>query len=135
MAKKKSSMSLIYLIGMALIAIGFFCPMFKAGPIEPNGFDFLNFENFGFVTIGGLLLIVGAALGLILCFLKVKNAGTLKLIALILSIAGGVVLIIGFNDNAIYKVIAKGLLKHAYIGFYLVVAGWVTGIIGFLTKK
>ena len=135
MAKKTSSMSMIYLIGMALIVIGFFCPMFKAGPIEPNGFDFLNFESFGFVTIGGLLLIIGAIMGLVLCFVKVKNASTLKLVALILSIAGGVVLIIGFNDNAIYKAIAKGFLKHAYIGFYLVAAGWIAGIVGFVTNK
>ena len=102
--KKKMSTGMLYLIGMALVVVGFFCPMFKAGPIEPNGLDFLNFDNFGFVTIGGLLILVGAAAGVVLNFLNVKNRKTLQLVALVASIAGGVILVIGFNDNAIYKV-------------------------------
>ena len=63
MAKKKSSNGMFYLFGMALVVIGFFLPMFKAGPLEPNGWDFLNFKEFGFVTIGGLLILIGAVLG------------------------------------------------------------------------
>lgn len=133
--KKKMSTGMLYLIGMALVVVGFFCPMFKAGPIEPNGLDFLNFDNFGFVTIGGLLILVGAAAGVVLNFLNVKNRKTLQLAALVASIAGGVILVIGFNDNAIYKVIAKGFLKHVYIGFYVVLAGWVVGLVGFLTGR
>jgi hypothetical protein len=66
MAKKRKAniLGYLYLVGLALVVIGFFCPMFKAGPIEPNGWDFLNFENFGFVTVGGLLILVGAAAGI-----------------------------------------------------------------------
>lgn len=135
MAKKKKSMGLLYFIGMILVVVGFFLPMFKAGPIEPNGLDFLDFDNFGFVTIGGLLIIVGAALGAALNFLSVKNKKTLQLVALIVSIAGGVVLFIGFNDNTIYRAIAKGFLKHAYIGFYVVLAGWVAALVGYITGK
>ena len=59
----------------------------------------------------------------------------LQLVALIVSIAGGVVLFIGFNDNVIYKAIAKGFLKHAYMGFYVVLAGWVVSVVGYLTGK
>ena len=133
MAKKKSSNGMLYLIGMALVVIGFFLPMFKAGPLEPNGWDFLNFKEFGFVTIGGLLILIGAVLG-VLAALNVVKGKSLKLIALVVSIVGGVVLFIGFNDNRLYQVIAKGFLKHAYIGFYVVLAGWVAGLIGTFSK-
>lgn len=135
MAKKKKSMGMLYLIGMILVVVGFFLPMFKAGPLEPNGLDFLDFDNFGFVTIGGLLIIIGAVLGVILNFVNAKNKKMLQLVALIVSIAGGVVLFIGFNDNVIYKAIAKGFLKHAYMGFYVVLVGWVVGVVGYLTGK
>mgnify|MGYP003391833282 CR=1 FL=1 len=101
----------------------------------PNGLDFLDFDNFGFVTIGGLLIIIGAVLGVVLNFINAKNKKMLQLVALILSIAGGVVLFIGFNDNVIYKTIAKGFIKHAYMGFYVVLAGWVVGVVGYLTGK
>ena len=59
----------------------------------------------------------------------------LQLVALIVSIAGGVVLFIGFNDNVNYKAIAKGFIQHAYMGFYVVLAGWVVGVVGYLTGK
>lgn len=128
--EKKMSTGMLYLIGMALVVVGFFLPMFKAAPIEPNGLAFLNFDNFGFVTIGGLLILVGAAAGVILNFLNVKNKKLLQLVALVASIAGGVILVIGFNDNTLYKAIAKGFLKYVYIGFYVVLAGlsdwWAT---------
>lgn len=135
MAKNKFFMEMIYLIGMALVVLGFFMPMFKAGPIEPKGIDFLNFDNIGFVTIGGLLVIAGALLGVAMNFLGIKGKRMLQLAALVASIAGGVVLVIGFNDNTLYKVIAKGLLKYAYIGFYVVLAGWVLALVGYITGK
>ena len=55
MAKKGKAniLGYLYLVGLALVVIGFFCPMFKAGPLEPNGWDFLNFENFGLKKIHG----------------------------------------------------------------------------------
>ena len=53
---KKSSLPLIYLIGMALVAIGFFCPMFKGlFGSSANGFDFIsNAKEGGFVAIGSI---------------------------------------------------------------------------------
>lgn len=136
MAKKGKAniLGYLYLVGLALVVIGFFCPMFKAGPIEPNGWDFLNFENFGFVTVGGLLILVGAAAGIIFSFVGGKNSDLLKLVCLIVSIVGGIVLVIGFNDNRLYSAIGKEILKYAYIGFYLVVGGWVVALIGHFTK-
>ena len=135
MAKKSSVMSYLYLIGLALVVVGFLCPMFKGGLAEPNGFDFLNFEDFGFVTIGGLFIFIGAIAGVVLNFVKIKNAKMLKLVSLIVSIAGGVILVIGFNDNVVYKFLAKGLLKHAYIGFYVVIVGWIVALLGHFSSK
>ena len=61
---KKSSLPLVYLIGMALIAIGFFCPMFKGlFGSSANGFDFIkNAKEGGFVAIGSILIIAFAVL-------------------------------------------------------------------------
>ena len=87
MEKKNGIMSNLYLIGMALVVIGFILPMFKV-------------------------------LG--------------QLAALAVSIIGAIVLIIGFNDNVVYKAIGKGLIKHAYVGFYCIIVGWVAGILGYL---
>lgn len=142
MGKKKSSgiMSYLYLIGMAITTIGFCCPMFKGlFGSGANGFDFINFENGGFVTIGALLIFIGAVVGLayaILPMLKIKlpSVDLIKIVALIASIVGGIVLVIGFQDNAIYKVIAKGLLKNANYGFYMVIAGWIVALIGKFSK-
>ena len=133
---KKSSLPLIYLIGMALIAIGFFCPMFKGlFGSSANGFDFIkNAKEGGFVAIGSILIIVGAICGIVSCF--VPQLKGLKLIFAIVALAGAIVLIIGFTTNGgIYKAIGKQLLKRAMIGFYMVVVGIVAGICGAVTNK
>lgn len=134
MAKKGNSISL-YMLGMALVVIGFICPMFKGiFGSTANGFKFINFDNSGFVTIGALLLIAGAVLGLVASL--VPSLSSLKLIALVAVVAGCVVLILGFTTNGgIYKAIGKGLIKHATFGFYVVVAGVVLSIVSFVTGK
>jgi len=131
---KKASLPIIYLIGMALVAIGFCCPMFSGFLGSANGFKFINFDNSGFVTIGALLIFAGAIVGIVGCF--IPNVSILKLVGLIISIVGGVVLVIGFTTNGgIYKAIGKNIIKHATFGFYMVVAGWVVALVGFITKK
>ena len=133
---KKSSLPLIYLCGMALIAIGFFCPMFKGlFGSSANGFDFIkNAKEGGFVAIGSILIIAGAIAGIVACF--VPQLKGLKLIFAIVALAGAIILIIGFTTNGgIYKAIGKQLLKRAMIGFYMVVVGIVAGICGAVTNK
>nr|DAU19778.1 MAG TPA: hypothetical protein [Caudoviricetes sp.] len=56
-----------------------------------NGFDFINFENGGFTTIGALLIFIGAVVGLayaILPMLKIKlpSVDLVKTIAIIVSV-------------------------------------------------
>lgn len=131
MGKKNNLMSSLYLIGMVLIVVGFFLPMFKALGQTPNGFKFINLNKSTFVTIGALMIFAGAMAGLVLNFLKANNSSKLQLIALVVSIVGGIVLVIGFNDNAVYKAIGKGLVKHATVGFYCIIVGWVAAIVGY----
>ena len=133
---KKSSLPLVYLIGMALIAIGFFCPMFKGlFGSSANGFDFIkNAKEGGFVAIGSILIIVGAICGIVSCF--VPQLKGLKLVFAIVALAGAIVLIIGFTTNGgIYKAIGKQLLKRAMFGFYMVVVGIVAGVCGAVMNK
>ena len=94
MGKKKSSgiMSYLYLAGMVITTFGFCCPMFKGlFGSSANGFDFINFENGGFTTIGALLIFIGAVVGLayaILPMLKIKlpSVDLVKTIAIIVNI-------------------------------------------------
>ena len=133
---KKSSLPLIYLIGMALVAIGFFCPMFKGlFGSSANGFDFIkNAKEGGFVAIGSILIIAGAIAGIVACF--VPQLKGLKLIFALCVLAGAIILIIGFlTRGGIYKAIGKQLLKRAMVGFYMVVVGIVAGICGAVTNK
>ncbi len=136
MGKKINLMSYLYLCGMAITAIGFCCPMIKGlFGSSANGFDFIkNIEDGGFVAIGALLIFVGAVAGVVAQF--VPQLKGLKLIFLLASIAGGVILVIGFMTNGgIYKAIGKQLLKRALVGFYLVIAGWVVACVGFFSSK
>jgi len=135
---KKSSLPLIYLIGVLLVAIGFCVPMFKGSVIgaKTNGFDYMNFKNFGWMTIAALLIFCGAVAGVLFCFVGAgKSTGLIRLICIIASIVGGVILIIKFNDNFLTKTIGKGFLKHAFIGFYMILVGWVLGLVGAITNK
>lgn len=139
MAKKNSIMSYAYVVGMTLVVIGFCCPMFSGVlGASSNGFKFINFKNSSFVTIGALLIFVGAVAGITFNFVSIKgmDSGTLKFVALIVSIVGGAILVIGFTTSGgVYKVLGKGLLKHAAAGFYLVIAGWIVALLGKFISK
>ena len=133
---KKSSLPIVYLIGALLAAIGFWCPMIKGlFGSSANGFDFIqNAKEGSFVAIGAILIIAGAVLALLACF--IPQLGKLKLVFAIVMLAGAVILVIGFTTNGrIYKAIGKHLLKNALYGFYMVVAGIVASIIGAVTNK
>ncbi len=135
MGKKINILSYLYCIGLAIVAIGFCCPMINGlFGTSANGFDFIkNIKDGGFVAIGALLIFAGAIAGIVAQF--VKQLSGLKLIFLLVSIAGGIILVVGFLTNGgIYKAIGKGFIKHAVVGFYLVIAGWVVALIGAFKK-
>lgn len=134
MAKKGFNLSL-YLIGMAVTLIGFCLPMFSGAlGSSGNGFSFINFDRSTFVTIGALLIAIGAIAGVAIALLG--KGDQLEWIALAVSIAGGVILVLGFTTNGgIYKAIAKNMIKHSTIGFWMVVVGWVVAAVGKVLKK
>ena len=135
MGKKVNILSYLYLIGMALVAIGFCCPMIKGlFGSSANGFDFIkNVKDGSFVAIGAILIFAGAIAGIVACF--VKQLSGLKLIFALCVLAGAIVLVIGFTTNGgIYKAIGKHLLKNALFGVYLVVVGIVLAVCGALKK-
>lgn len=139
MGKKVNALSYLYLIGMVVAVIGFCCPMFKAGPLEMSGLKFINFDNFGFSTIGALLLLCGAAVGVVwsllpLIGIKLPAADLIKWIAIIACIAGAIVLFLGFNDSWIGKKIGKGILKHSTYGFWMYVVGVLAALFGKFQK-
>ncbi|MCQ2614024.1 MAG: hypothetical protein MJ183_10535 [Treponemataceae bacterium] len=143
MAKKSAKFSIVYLVGVALVIAGFCCPVFALNAVggliksSSNGFSFVKPGDNGFstVNIGAILIIAGAVVGAVLCFLKGKNMSTFRLIALLVSIAGGVVLYIAMTQNSFYKWIAEGFLNHASFGFYMIIAGWIVGLVGWILKK
>ena len=100
-----------------------------------NGFKFINFDNSVFVSIGALMIFFGAVGGIVVKFLPKLSKNKLDFLCLLISIAGGVVLLIGFTTNGgIYKAIGKAFLKNAIAGFYMIVIGWVVAIVGYFSK-
>jgi len=133
MAKKGINFS-IYLVGMAVTLIGFCLPMFSGALGKSgNGFSFIDLNSSGFVTIGALLIVVGAIAGVVFALLGMGDQ--LEWLALAVSVVGGIVLVVGFNDNGIYKAIGKNMIKHATVGFWMIVIGWVVAIVGKILKK
>ena len=136
---KKSSLPLIYLIGVLLVAIGFCLPLFqgKLLNVTANGFKFIHFDkNFGWSSIAALLIFCGAVVGALFCFISAgKSTSLLRLICIIVSIAGGVIFFIKYNDNGVTRALGKFNLKYMAIGLYMIFAGWVVGLIGAITNK
>ncbi|MCK9169987.1 MAG: hypothetical protein M0P01_06190 [Treponema sp.] len=130
MSKKNISfMSYLYVIGMAITVIGFFTPIFSAfgRHITLNGFDLVG-KGDSAMKIAVLLIFAGAAAGIIFQF--VLNKSLYKLIALVVTIAGG--LYCFFNTNDLGIKIAGNFLD---IGFYLIITGWCVGTAGFLFAR
>ena len=136
MGKSKSvnKLSYLYLIGMAFVVVGFILPMFSAMRTTMNGFDFINFDNFGSITIAAILIFIGAVAGIVFFFIDINNKDLIKLIALAVSIAGGIIILFAFNESWLTKIIGKGFWKHATYGTYIIFVGWIAGIVGWVKK-
>ncbi|MBP3709615.1 MAG: hypothetical protein J6I73_04340 [Treponema sp.] len=132
MAKKssKSLLSNLYLIGMALTAIGFIVPIFKGNLVQVNGFDLVGNGN-SVMKIAALLVFIGAVAGIVLSFVNIgKNQSLLKVIALAVSVVGGLYVFFNTSDFGV-----KLAAKYLYVGFYLIIIGWVVAIVGYLKNK
>lgn len=139
MGKKIFNSNIIYFIGMALVIVGLLCPIVKIMGQTPNAFKFLDLKNFGTSTVGILLVCIGAVLGVLFSLLAGFNK-THRLIALAITLAGGVILLLlltgVLSDSSfggkIWRAVGESFIKRAYIGFYLILAGWLCAIFGWL---
>ena len=142
MGKKLLNSSVVYFIGMALIIVGLLCPIVKVMGQTPNAFKFLDFKNFGTSTVAILLILIGAVLGVIFALLNMSSKNN-KLIALAITLAGGIIMLLlltgVLSDSSlggkIWRAAGKSFIKHAFIGFYLILAGWIVAIYGWATGK
>lgn len=143
---KKSSISIIYLIGMALVAVGFVLPIFRfnfLGARTISGFDLVGDGNTA-MKIYTLLIFIGAVAGIVFSLIKLSNASILKIVALVVSILGFVLVLINMinSDGAsiikglgLGKNVGQHIFKSLYIGAYMIIAGWIVSIAGLVTNK
>ena len=142
MAKKKSKMELLYVLGMVLVVIGFCIPIFQFAIGKVNGFKLVG-NGDAASKIFTLLIFIGGVVGLALPFLqtvvKIPQARLLKIVALLISIVGLVgVIIISYNSKGAGLVRAFGagknvvtwIFKSFYVGAYMIILGWIVSAIG-----
>ena len=140
MAKKKSSaLPLIYCVGMLATVVGFILPIFRKAIevfdktqviFSMNGFDLFG-DGDSTMKIMVLLVFIGAAVGVLLSLLQnVSQARILRLVALVISIVGGVYCFLNVGDF-----VKEMAVKVLFIGFYMIVAGWVVALIGWIMNK
>ena len=140
MAKKSGTLSL-YLIGLALVVIGCFLPL-TASKFFGGGSSAFNaiVDGSGDLKIGSILALGGAIAGIVFCFVSLKVKLPVKLIALIVSIIGGLYVLLNYLNLAPW---AKGLVKMAHkavgnhigIGLIVIILGWVIALVGWSQSR
>ena len=140
MSKKSGTLSL-YLIGMVLVVIGCFLPL-TASKFFGGGSSAFNAitDGSGDLKIGSILALGGAVAGIVFCFVSLKAKLPVKLISLIVSIAGGIYVLMSYMNLAPW---AKNLAKFAHkatgsnpsLGLIIILAGWVIALVGWLKTR
>ena len=144
---KKSSLNVLYLVGMALVALGFVLPIFQFSSIlgkhQLTGFDLVG-DGDTALKIYTLLIFIGGIAGVVLSFVKVPDAKLLKIAALLVSVIGFVLVAVSLANSdgaAIIKGLNLGrktlssVFKSLYAGGYMIIAGWIAAAIGVVTGK
>ncbi len=139
MAKKIDIKACLYTIGMALVVIGCFLPLVstKFGGSSSAFKIITEGSGSGVVRVGAILAMLGGVAGVVLTFFKGKMY---KLIALIVSIVGGLYVFLNYlNQSGAAKGIMKGAAKIAGarpgIGVILISLGWLAALLGFFFSK
>ena len=136
---KKSTLPL-YLIGMALVVIGCFLPLtgtsFGSGS---SAFKAIT-DGSGDLKVGSILALGGAIAGIVFCFVSLKAKFPVKLISLIVSIVGGVYVLINYMNLAPWakkavSLFNKGTGTHIGIGLIVILIGWVIAVLGWLQSR
>ena len=125
---------------MAIVVIGCFLPL--VGTSFGNGSSALKAitDGSGDLKVGSILALGGAIAGIIFCFVSLKSKLSVKLISLIVSIAGGAYVLLTYLNLAPW---AKGFAKFAFkvtgthpgIGLFVILAGWVIALLGWLKSR
>jgi len=137
---KKSNLPL-YLIGMVLVVIGCFLPL-TASKFFGGGTSAFNAitDGSGDLKVGSILALGGAIAGIVFCFVSVGTKLPVKLISLIVSVVGGVYVLLSYMNLAPW---AKGITKAALkltgtkpgIGLILIIIGWVVALVGWMQSR
>ena len=140
MAKKGSVVSL-YLIGLVLVVIGCFLPL-TASKFFGGGSSAFNAitDGSGDLKVGAILALCGAIAGIVFCFVSLGVKLPLKLISLIVSIAGGIYVLLNYYNLApwakgIAKAFGKATGTHIGIGLIVIIIGWVVALVGWLQSR
>lgn len=136
---KKSNLPL-YLIGMALVVVGCFLPLVGTSLGSGTSAFKAITNGSGDLKLGSILALGGAIAGIVFCFVSLRAKLPVKLISLIVSIAGGAYVLLTYLNLAPW---AKGLAKFAHkvtgshpgIGLIIILAGWVIAVLGWLKSR
>lgn len=140
MARKGSSLNL-YLVGLVLVVIGCFLPLTASKFFGGGSSAFKAITNgSGDLKIGALLALCGAVAGIAFCFVSLKVRLSVKLIALIVSVVGGLYVWFSYmNGGAFLKGAVKLGLKASGsrpgIGLVLIIIGWIIALLGWLKTR
>ncbi|MFA6937557.1 MAG: hypothetical protein WCQ67_04945 [Treponema sp.] len=132
---KKNVNNLLYIIGCALVVVGFFTPIFQLktvfGNLSSSGFGLVKqFNNASdtLALVATLLVFIGAVAGIVCFFISKKSLW--NIVCLAVSILGGLILFANTSDLGIN--FAGNFLS---VGFYLIVIGWVVSIVGIILSS
>lgn len=137
---KKSNLPL-YLIGMALVVIGCFLPLTASKFFGGGSSAFKAItDGSGDLKIGSILALGGAIAGIVFCFVSLRAKLPVKLISLIVSIVGGVYVLINYMNLAPWakkavSLFNKGTGTHIGIGLIVILIGWVIAVLGWLQSR
>ena len=137
---KKSNLPL-YLIGMALVVIGCFLPL-TASKFFGGGSSAFHAitDGSGDLKVGAILALGGAIAGIVFCFVSLKAKFPVKLISLIVSVAGGIYILLNYLNLAPWarkavSLLNKGTGTHIGIGLIVIIIGWVIACVGWLQTR
>ena len=126
---------------MIVVAIGCFLPLTSSKIFggSSSAFNAITADGSGAVKIGAILAFLGAIAGIVFSFVSLKGI-PIRLISLIVSIAGGIYVVISYlNVGGLGKSLMKGLAKATQtgpgIGLFVIIIGWILAIAGYIKNR
>ena len=137
--KRKASIPMLYCIGMLITVVGYILPIFRK-TIDAFGKTAVLFFFFFFDLVGvgdsilkimAILFFFGAVLGIVLALIpKLPQAKIIQLIAIVITVVGGLYCFFNVGDF-----VKDAAAKCLFVGFYMIVAGWVVALVGWILNK